>query len=184
MGYYTIPVGFSFFRHFWALFFNFLNYFLWLRITDEGLIYEMRIWSILLMKPDLKWCMHLSISPYLYIVYYGKLYFKTESFPTWKVFFLQNLSLLTFLLGFRYWEKKEEMWLSPMTKDPTQTEKSKKRRDNTKTQPKTSITKWLRTDLGRSVGVTIAIQLVWLEKSKKQRDNLFILLLIYELEYQ
>ena len=30
------------------------------------------------------------------------------------------------------------------------------------TQQKSSITQWLRTDLGRSVGVTIATQLVWL----------------------
>ena len=45
--YYTIPFGLNFFRHFRALFFNFFNYFLWLRITDEGSIPEMRIWSIL-----------------------------------------------------------------------------------------------------------------------------------------
>ena len=36
-------------------------------------------------------------------------------------------------------EKKEEIWLSPMTKAPTPTEKFKKWRDNTKTPPKTSI---------------------------------------------
>ena len=42
-------------------------------------------------------------------------------------------------------EKKEEIWLSPMTKAPTPTEKSKKQRDNTKTPPKTSITQRLRT---------------------------------------
>ena len=36
--------------------------------------------------------------------------------------------------------------------------------DNTKTQPKSSITQRLRTDLGRSVGVTIAIQLVCLNQ--------------------
>ena len=48
-----------------------------------------------------------------------------------------------------------------MTKAPTPTEKSKKERDNTKTPPKTSITQGLRIDLGRSVGVTIATQLVW-----------------------
>ena len=30
-------------------------------------------------------------------------------------------------------EKNEEIWLSPMTKAPTPTEKSKKQRDNTKT---------------------------------------------------
>ena len=43
-------------------------------------------------------------------------------------------------------EKKEEIWLSPITKAPTPTEKSKKKRDNTKTPPKTSITQRLRTD--------------------------------------
>ena len=48
-----------------------------------------------------------------------------------------------------------------MTKAPTPTEKSKKQRDNTqRTPPKTSITQRLLTDLGRSVGVTIATQLV------------------------
>ena len=31
--YYTIPFGFQYFL---ALFFNFVNHFLWLRITDEG----------------------------------------------------------------------------------------------------------------------------------------------------
>ena len=41
-----------------------------------------------------------------------------------------------------------------MTKAPTPTEKSKIHRDNIKTLPKTSITQRLRTDLGRSVGVT------------------------------
>ena len=51
-------------------------------------------------------------------------------------------------------EKKEEIWLSLMTKAPTPTEKSKKQRDNTKTPPKTSITQRLRTDLRRSVWVT------------------------------
>ena len=41
---------------------------------------------------------------------------------------------------------------------------AKKQRDNTKMQPKTSITQRLWTDLGRSVGVTIATQLVWLNR--------------------
>ena len=40
----------------------------------------------------------------------------------------------------------------------------KKQRDNTKTAPKSSITQRLRTDLGRSVWVTIATQLVWLNR--------------------
>ena len=46
----------------WVYIFNFLNYFLWLRITDEGSVPEMRIWSISLIKSDLKWCIHLSRS--------------------------------------------------------------------------------------------------------------------------
>ena len=47
--------------------FNVLNYFVWLRIADEGLVPEMRIWSILLIKSDLKWCIHLSRSLFFYI---------------------------------------------------------------------------------------------------------------------
>ena len=61
-------------------------------------------------------------------------------------------------------EKKEEIWLSPVTKTPTPTEQSKKQRDNIKTPPKTLITQLLRTDLGRSVGVTAVTQLVWLNR--------------------
>ena len=57
-------------------------------------------------------------------------------------------------------EKKEEMWLSRMAKASTPTDKSKTPRDNTKTPTKTLITQRLRTDLGRSVGVTIATQLM------------------------
>ena len=37
-------------------------YYLWLRITEEGSVPEMRIWSISLIQSDLKWCMHLSRS--------------------------------------------------------------------------------------------------------------------------
>ena len=63
-----------------------------------------------------------------------------------------------------YLEKKEEIWLSPVTKTPTPTEQSKKQRDNIKTPPKTLNTKLLRTDLGRSIGVIAVTQLVWLNK--------------------
>ena len=48
-------------------------------------------------------------------------------------------------------------------KTPTPTEQSKKQCGNIKTPPITSITQLLRTDLGRSVGVT-ATQLVWLNR--------------------
>ena len=60
------------------------------------------------------------------------------------------------------YEKKEEIWLSPMTKAPIPTEMSKGQSDNTNNATKSSITQRLRTDLGRSVGVTTATQLVWL----------------------
>ena len=60
--------------------------------------------------------------------------------------------------------EKEEIWLSPLTKAITLTENSKKQSDKTKTPPKTSITQRLRTDLGRSVGVTTATLMVWLNR--------------------
>ena len=47
-----------------------------------------------------------------------------------------------------------------MTKAPTPTEMSNGQSDNTKTPQKSSIKQRLRTDLGRSVGVTTATQLV------------------------
>ena len=51
-----------------------------------------------------------------------------------------------------------------MTKVLTQKENSKKQSDKTKTPQQTAITQRLRADLGRSVGVTIATQLVWLNR--------------------
>ena len=50
-----------------------------------------------------------------------------------------------------------------MTKTPTPTEKSNTQCDNTKTPPKTTITQ-LQTRLGRSDGVAIETQLVWLNR--------------------
>ena len=64
--YYPIPFGFSSIRHFLGITFQRLTYFVWLRITDEGSVPEMRIWSILLIKSDLKWCIHLSRSLFSY----------------------------------------------------------------------------------------------------------------------
>ena len=57
-------------------------------------------------------------------------------------------------------EKKEEIWLGPMTKAPTPAEKSKGQSDNTNNATKSSITQRLRTDLGRSVGVNTATKLM------------------------
>ena len=38
-------------------------------ITDEGSVPEMRVWSILLIKSDLKWCIHPIRSLFLYFNY-------------------------------------------------------------------------------------------------------------------
>ena len=65
--YYTIPFGFSLFWHVWDISFQLLKLLLWLRTTDEGSVPEMRIWSILLIKSDLKWCIHLGRSLFLYL---------------------------------------------------------------------------------------------------------------------
>ena len=60
-----------------------------------------------------------------------------------------------------------------MTKAPTPTEKSKKQSDNTKTPPKLRFTQQLQTDLGQSVGSTIATLLVSLNRfSGSQPSNL------------
>ena len=58
--------------------------------------------------------------------------------------------------------EKEEIRLSPMTKATTPTEMSKGKMTTQTTPQKSSITERLRTDLGRSVGVAMATQLVWL----------------------
>ena len=58
-----------------------------------------------------------------------------------------------------------------MTKVPTPTEKSKKQRDNIKTPPKTLITQRLRTDLGRSVGLTAVTPLVWLNRFTRTQPS-------------
>ena len=66
--YYTILIGISLFRHFLGHHYStFLNYFVWLRITDEGSVPEMRIWSILLIKSDLKWCIRLSRRFFIFV---------------------------------------------------------------------------------------------------------------------
>ena len=44
------PFSLSLIWHFGGSLFNFLNYFVWLRITDEGSVPEMPIWSILLIN--------------------------------------------------------------------------------------------------------------------------------------
>ena len=59
-------------------------------------------------------------------------------------------------------DKKEEIWLSPMTKASTPTEMSKVQSNNINNATKSSIKQQFRTDLGRTVWVATATQLVWL----------------------
>ena len=53
--------------------FNFLNYFIWLRITDEGFSTRNAHKSIMLIKSDLKWCVHPSRSLFLHYNYLGSI---------------------------------------------------------------------------------------------------------------
>ena len=55
----------------WVHLFQLIKYFVWPRITDQGSLPEMRIWSILLIKSDLKWCIHVhhSRSPFYIRIY-------------------------------------------------------------------------------------------------------------------
>ena len=55
--YYTIPSASACFGRLG----NNFSTFVWLRITDEGSVSEMRIWSILLIKSDIKWYMDLCV---------------------------------------------------------------------------------------------------------------------------
>ena len=62
------------------------------------------------------------------------------------------------------YEKKKEIWLSPMAKALIPTENPKSKGTTHKRWQKASITQRFWTNLGRSVGVTTAIQLVWLNR--------------------
>ena len=67
-----------------------------------------------------------------------------------------------------YNEKNEEIWLSPMTKAPTPTEKAKKQCENTQTPPKTSISQPLRTNNSHPTSVTPLNRFMqWTNKKKR-----------------
>ena len=88
----TIPFDFSLFRIFGTFLFNFWNYFFWLRITDEGSVPEMRIWSMLLIKSDSKYWKHLSWSLFLYCIQILTLYSR-ELLEQFKPFFVKEHSV-------------------------------------------------------------------------------------------
>ena len=85
----------------------------------------------------------------------GRLFIRTRSScPTFG---------LACVLMFR---EKERYLTRSYDNSPYTHRKSKKQHDNTKTPPKTSITQRFRTDFGRSVGVTTATKLVWINRFK------------------
>ena len=77
VGFFTPSRLAQFFCTFWAslyikeevsiYIYKFLNLFVLLRIFDEGSVPEMRIWSVLLIKSDLKVCIRNSRSLFLYL---------------------------------------------------------------------------------------------------------------------
>ena len=76
---------------------KFLKILFWLRITDEGSVPEMRIWSILLIKSDLKWYMQFSRSLFLYLTYMSLIvfFFVRVSLSIW--------SVVNFNLRYNFW---------------------------------------------------------------------------------
>ena len=44
-----------------------IKYVVWIRAIDEGSVPDMRIWFILLIKSDLKWCTWIHLSRFLFI---------------------------------------------------------------------------------------------------------------------
>ena len=57
------------FWHFLVITFQLFILHVWLRITDEGSVPEMRIWSIMLIGSDLEWCIKLGRGLFLYFNY-------------------------------------------------------------------------------------------------------------------
>ena len=69
--YYTIPFGFNWFLHFLDIIYQLRYYFqiVWLRITDEGSVPEMRIWYIFLILIPIKNDVYILVKVSLYILF-------------------------------------------------------------------------------------------------------------------
>ena len=67
---YTIPLASPCSDTFRISLFNFLNCFVCLRIIDDGSDPKISKWSILFNKCDLKWCIHLTRTFFLYFNFY------------------------------------------------------------------------------------------------------------------
>ena len=69
------------------------------------------------------------------------------------------------------WEKKEEIWLNPVTKTPTPTEQSKKQRDNIKTPPERVP---VSPETGRTLNTTAGnCCSIWLQRSHWQHRKYY-----------
>ena len=77
---------------------------------------------------------------------------------------IPKLTIVSLWIGLAWWNRTIDIWLIPMTKAPTPTEQNPKKRDNTKTPLKTSITPRLLTHLGWLVGEAMTTQLVRLNR--------------------
>ena len=89
--YYTIPFGFSLCWHFRVNIFYIYYHFVWRGIADEGSLPEMRIWTIVLIKPELNWCIHLSRSLFLYLNIDSQKYHDAKKMANYFRKFLQLL---------------------------------------------------------------------------------------------
>ena len=88
--------------------------------------------------------------------------------------FRKNIDLRP-LLQWQFFSNKERkrkrydsvLWQNPLYQQTILNNKS----DNIKTPPKISITQWLLTDLGRSVGIKTVTKLVWLNRFTGSRPS-------------
>ena len=71
---------------------SFFNYFVWQRMNDEVSVHEMRIWSIMLITSDLKWCIHFSRSLFSYFKFLMRVTAvgPERPFHLWKTSFLRS----------------------------------------------------------------------------------------------
>ena len=93
--YYTIPFGLSLLVLLGHHFSIFLIFLIWQRITEEGSVPEMRKLSILLIKSDLKWCIHLR-SRSLFFIY-------THSYELMSYYANLFMPLVGWLVGWLFW---------------------------------------------------------------------------------
>ena len=98
---YTIPFGFNIICNLRTYFSNCWNEVVFLRITDEGSVPEIRLWFILLIKSDLKWCIHLSRSLF-YIVKASEQKILVLLFDSWKCLYCKENGMHSNKVSMKY----------------------------------------------------------------------------------